>query len=683
MPRTVTAGAAFVSSIVLTLVLAQGLATSALAQTTLDPRVVEFRPSLQHSVLLPDGQPAVSRYDMSIYVAGSSQAVQVLSLGKPNPEGDGLSRVSLVGRYSGSIVPGITYVSTVTVIGPQGSSASTLSNQFAFSPCVYSLSAAQQSFTAAGGAGSVGVSVTNIATCAWSVTSSAGWVSAGVNGGSGSGTVAFTVAPNITTTPRSAVLTIAGQSFTVSQAGAAQQTLTVSTEADLQAAVATLGSNTTILIAPGIYQLSSTLRVNGALSNVTLRGNTGNRDEVVLVGRGMTNASYGTVPTGIWTSGGVQGIRIADLTVRDVYRSAVLFDAGTQAPVLSNVRLVNAGEALVRVNAGTSGGVNGGVIERSLLEYTTTGASAAAGGVYLLGAANWIVRDNTLRNIAAPAGQTAWPAIVARSGSSNSRVERNLFINCQGGVSFGVADVTGVDHQGGLVVNNMFYRGALVAGGPAIVIADSPNSQVLFNTVVTSGTYASPIEYRYPGSTNVLIANNLLDGTVWARDGALGTETTNGTFTGTAMFVNAPAGDLHLRSTAVTAIDRGTPLAQAPTDVDGELRSLGAAPDVGADETIPATNIAPTVTLTSPVNGSVIQGPTTLQLSANAADPDGVVASVRFYAGGKLISTDTSAPYAAAWRVTQAGTYTVAAVATDTAGASATSQVVVSVRKGK
>src|SRR4051812_34094047 len=75
----------------------------------------------------------------------------------------------------------------------------------------------------------------------------------------------------------------------------------VATEAQLQSAVSQLASNTTIVVAPGTYKLTSTLYINGSMSNVGIRGGTDNRDDVVLVGPGMTNASYGNTPFGIWT----------------------------------------------------------------------------------------------------------------------------------------------------------------------------------------------------------------------------------------------------------------------------------------------------------------------------------------------------------------------------------------------
>lgn len=84
----------------------------------------------------------------------------------------------------------------------------------------------------------------------------------------------------------------------------------------------------------------------------------------------------------------------------------------------------------------------------------------------------------------------------------------------------------------------------------------------------------------------------------------------------------------------------------------------------------PPGNAAPTVTITSPASGATLPaGTTSVQLTANASDPDGTVASVRFYRDTTLLATDTTAPYAATLTGLSAGTYTVRAVATDNAGA--------------
>jgi len=77
------------------------------------------------------------------------------------------------------------------------------------------------SFAAAGGTGSVPVTVTAGTACTWTATSSATFVviTAGASG-TGAGTVTFTVAAN-TGAARTATLTIAGTGFTITQSAAA------------------------------------------------------------------------------------------------------------------------------------------------------------------------------------------------------------------------------------------------------------------------------------------------------------------------------------------------------------------------------------------------------------------------------------------------------------------------------
>ena len=84
--------------------------------------------------------------------------------------------------------------------------------------CTFILSKSNQSFAANGGTDTVDVATQG--GCTWSVTNTANWISIteGQNG-SGNGAVKYTVAANNIATPRTAVLTIAGQQFTVNQAG--------------------------------------------------------------------------------------------------------------------------------------------------------------------------------------------------------------------------------------------------------------------------------------------------------------------------------------------------------------------------------------------------------------------------------------------------------------------------------
>jgi hypothetical protein len=87
----------------------------------------------------------------------------------------------------------------------------------------------------------------------------------------------------------------------------------------------------------------------------------------------------------------------------------------------------------------------------------------------------------------------------------------------------------------------------------------------------------------------------------------------------------------------------------------------------------PPTNQAPTVSITTPVAGTSVMVNTVINIAANAADSDGTIAKVEFFANGVKLSEDTAPPYVWAWTPTIAGAYTITARATDNEGAASNS----------
>ena len=310
------------------------------------------------------------------------------------------------------------------------------------------------------------------------------------------------------------------------------------------------------------------------------------------------------MPFGIWVGGNVRGVTIANLTIRDVYNHPIILNAGTQSPLIHNVRLVNAGQQFVKSNPdGAGGGVDDGIVEYSIIEYDTTSRDDYTNGVDVHTGDNWIVRHNLFRNIRAPQGQLAGPAILMWNGSTNSIIDGNTFVDCQREISMGLIERTPNDHIGGTVRNNFIYRN--VPGDVAIYIADSPDTQVLHNTILISHTYPNPIEYRFANTTGVQILNNVLDGVIAARDGATATVAGNYANATGALFVNAAAGDLHLLPTATAVLNKVTTVpVNAATDWDGDTRPNGAA-DIGADEYQSGSSAFPDV----PKNVRVVASP--------------------------------------------------------------------------
>jgi hypothetical protein len=86
-----------------------------------------------------------------------------------------------------------------------------------YSNCSYSISPASASVSTTGGTGSV--SITSGSGCSWSASSNAAWITiTSGSSGSGNGTASYSVASN-SGAARSGTLTVAGQAFTINQAG--------------------------------------------------------------------------------------------------------------------------------------------------------------------------------------------------------------------------------------------------------------------------------------------------------------------------------------------------------------------------------------------------------------------------------------------------------------------------------
>jgi hypothetical protein len=194
-----------------------GLTGQAAAQSVTDPQTVEFDPSPDHWATAADGSPIVTQYNLEVYEIGSSVPYEVVSIGKPLPDADGKIRVGLA-----ALMPSppalVNYEARVAAVGPTGSADSDWSNVFSFTgPCTFAVAWGGQSFGAAGGSGTVGV--TTGAGCSWSAAAEAGWVTLASSGSTGSGNVAFTVVPNASSLNRMTYLDVATQSAAINQAG--------------------------------------------------------------------------------------------------------------------------------------------------------------------------------------------------------------------------------------------------------------------------------------------------------------------------------------------------------------------------------------------------------------------------------------------------------------------------------
>jgi GH18 family chitinase len=87
-------------------------------------------------------------------------------------------------------------------------------------------------------------------------------------------------------------------------------------------------------------------------------------------------------------------------------------------------------------------------------------------------------------------------------------------------------------------------------------------------------------------------------------------------------------------------------------------------------------NTPPSVSITSPSNGTSFTAPANISITASASDANGTVTKVDFYNGATLLASSSAAPYSYTISGAVAGTYSLKAIATDNAGASTTSSIV-------
>ncbi len=378
-------------------------------------------------------------------------------------------------------------------------------------------------------------------------------------------------------------------------AGAAHAQQIVNDSASLADAIAAANEGTgdpTILLVDGTYDVTERWGYGISRSGITIRSVSGNRGAVILRGAGMGNEDVSHIFQIL-----ADDVTLQDMTLQEVGYHAIQvhgeapYDA--DSPVLRNLHIRDTGEQIVKVSYidGQPSGSDGGLMEDCLLEFTAgIGPQYYIGGIDAHNARDWVVRRNTFRGIRSPSGSVAEYAVHFWSNSANTIVERNLILNCDRGIGFGLGTR---GHSGGVIRNNIIWHADLGSdfGDVGIECESAPGARILHNTVYLMHDAPGGIAVRFASSTGVEVANNLVRvpggvPALWLRDGASAASTGNVLNASSAMFRDAANGDLHLVETPVPGVtDAAAAISGAPADdFDGDGRPNGAAPDVGADE---------------------------------------------------------------------------------------------------
>lgn len=94
------------------------------------------------------------------------------------------------------------------------------------------------------------------------------------------------------------------------------------------------------------------------------------------------------------------------------------------------------------------------------------------------------------------------------------------------------------------------------------------------------------------------------------------------------------------------------------------------------DVALGQSNIPPTVTITSPASGTTFASPASITIAVTAADADGSVEKVEYFANNSLLGVTTTSPHEFKWINVAAEIYSVEAIVTDNQGASIASSAV-------
>lgn len=378
--------------------------------------------------------------------------------------------------------------------------------------------------------------------------------------------------------------------------------------ASLPGIVAGAAAGDTILLEDGVYALEgATVWID--TPGLTIRSRSGERDGVTLDGAYQSSEIITVAAS---------EVTIADITIKQAYTHAihvVSTDAGdTLDTLIYNVHIVDSREQAIKINPHEAKIYfpDHGTVACSHLELTDAGrphVNPDPGGCYTGGvdahqARGWTIRDNRIEGFWCP-NALAEHGVHMWRGCRDTVVERNRFINNARAVGFGMADsgaarlydddpcpgVGYVGHYGGMVRNNFVFlnRPELVdtsgAADCGICFWSACQARALHNTIVSTNQAVSAIEWRFAASTGIEITNNLVTHQLWEREGgASAVQSGNLSIDSLQLFVDGPAGDLHLAPGATAAIDQGVAMADGACsdDIDGEPRDQ--APDIGADE---------------------------------------------------------------------------------------------------
>ena len=371
----------------------------------------------------------------------------------------------------------------------------------------------------------------------------------------------------------------------------AGEVIRVGTVAELFQAVRDVKPGGSVLLTDGHYQLPRRLELH--TDRITLRGESGRRDKVILDGGGWLGELVAITRS--------SGVTIADLTIQNVKWNGFKVNSDQRVNHLTIYNCV--------IHNVWQRGVKGVAvpdrdreesrpydcrIEYCLFyndrpkQFSDDEADPQngfggnyVGGIDVMSATRWTIRDNVFTGIHGRTGE-ARGAIFLWVDGRDCLIERNIIIDCDCGICLGNS------HRGPetkVHCTNCTVRNNFVTRCPenAILADYTRDCKILHNTIHDPGSRLQRLIRLVHDDDRLVVANNLLSGppirieseSRMRIEGNLSRDFTQG-------LVDPAAGNLHLRPDAVRSLGKVKRLAEAPEDIDRHQRHEFTV--VGADE---------------------------------------------------------------------------------------------------
>ena len=266
----------------------------------------------------------------------------------------------------------------------------------------------------------------------------------------------------------------------------------------------------TVLIKDGDYQIHRRIIIDG--NGVTYKSISNNPSKVILRGNGHSGAVKNVFS--------IQSNRVylQGLSLGEVTWHAIQIHGENNADhiFLQNLVLFDTGQQMIKGSFDRKkpdDHTDFGLIENCRFEFTQGFAfQSYTGGIDIHRGENWVVKNNRFLNIRTKGKGLTEGAVHFWNSSRNARIIDNTIENCDRGILLGLDNSS---HTTALVQGNRIHT----VKDTGIYLCNATDIQVFDNSIFIDSSYPNAIEYRFPGSRNIIIKNNRLNAAISSRNG--------------------------------------------------------------------------------------------------------------------------------------------------------------------